>query len=275
MVIAIGQYAGMAIVFAAGGTFAVAAGGSPDGWRSVLLWLSVPLLLAMFSMLLMSEPPRAGYTGRDPSTRKSLVELVRYRKVVLPIVAGLVLAETAVGAVTIWGAPTLARNFGLRPDRIGAIMAVGFVVSGLTGPLVGGVLADLAHRSGGPRRAIAVLAGLVALSVPASLFSVAPQMVSATLLLICLMTIIGGIVVMGTALLTVVLPNELRGTCMAALSAASVLFGAALAPVMVSTLSGALGGPAMIGRALTYFCVTAGILGTAVLALAHRADNAS
>jgi MFS family permease len=149
-------------------------------------------------------------------------------------------------------------------------MAAAFMVSGLAGPLIGGVLADVAYRLGGPRRAVVVLAGLAGLIIPASLFSIVPQITLATPLLIMLMTIIGAVVVMGTTLLTVVLPNELRGTCMALLSAASVLFGAALAPIIVSSLSGALGGTTMIGQAVTYFCVTAGVLGTAALLVGAR-----
>jgi hypothetical protein len=44
---------------------------------------------------------------------------------------------------------------------------------------------------------------------------------------------------------------------MSTLAGAQVLFGVALAPVTVSVLSGILGGPAMIGKALTLVCVGA------------------
>jgi len=62
-----------------------------------------------------------------------------------------------------------------------------------------------------------------------------------------LMTIVGAVTVMATTLLTIVIPNELRGLCVAISAMANALLGVALAPVIVSQLSSAMGGPTIIG----------------------------
>jgi nitrate/nitrite transporter NarK len=76
------------------------------------------------------------------------------------------------------------------------------------------------------------------------------------------MTVIGATLVTGITIFTVVIPNELRGLCMAILAGAQVLFGVALAPMAVSWIATAAGGPMMIGRALALVCVAASIMCT-------------
>jgi hypothetical protein len=84
------------------------------------------------------------------------------------------------------------------------------------------------------------------------------------------MTIVGAIIVTATALFTIVVPNELHGLCLSVVVGANIFFGTALAPVTVSLLSGAIGGPTMIGKALALVCVTASLLGAAMFALGRR-----
>jgi MFS family permease len=178
--------------------------------------------------------------------------------------------ETAVGAILIWGAPMLSRNFGLQPDRIGAIMAIGMFLSGAVGPLIGGTLADYCQRTSGPRRTVSMLVGIAFVGAPASVFAFVPGVVPASLLLVAAMTIMIAAAVMGITLFTIVIPNELRGLCMSVLVATCILFGLAAAPLMVSLLSGALGGLPMIGRALSIVCVAASLLAAATFAFGRR-----
>jgi MFS family permease len=270
MVVVVGQYGGMSAAFALGGALLAISGAGPDAWRWTMLWLIGPLVPVIFSMLAMREPARTGLVIEKPSAREICVELWRYRAVIAPLLIGLVMAEVAVLAVLTWAAPTLSRSFVLSPDRIGAIMAMGLMLSGILGPTVGGILADLCQRTGGPRRTMSILSGLALLNVPAGLFAVMPEGASASVLLVVFMTIGSAMLVTGIALFTIVIPNELRGLCMAALTGAGVLLGLGLAPVAVSLLSGALGGPAKIGNALALVCVAAGLLGTASFALGIR-----
>jgi predicted MFS family arabinose efflux permease len=270
MVIAIGQVGGMSAAFALGGALLAAAGSAPNGWRWTMLWLTVPLALVIFAMVAMREPPRTGLAIENPSLRQAWAELWVYRATIAPVLVGAILAEIALGAPLIWAAPALSRSFGLAPDRIGAIMGMGLMVSGILGPIAGGTLADLCQRTGGSRRTMFGLSGLALVSTPAGLFAVMPGVASASVLLVMFLTIVSAMCVMGTTLFTVVIPNELRGVCMAAFAALCVVCAIGLAPLTVSVLSGAIGGPAMIGKALALVGVTTSVLAAATFAVGGR-----
>lgn len=270
-VVFIGQVGGNSAAFALGGLLLAMAGTQPDdGWRWAMLWLNAPLVPIAFLVLALREPPRKGVAIANPSVRQVWHELRHYRVLVGVLAIGIVLVEMAVGAMFIWGAPMLSRNFGLPPDSVGGIMAMGMLVSGVLGPIVGGTLADFCQRTGGPRRTIIVLSGLALLSAPAGLFAFVPGVASASILLVAVLTILLAVAMMGMTLFTIVIPNELRGLCMSMLTATCVLFGFAVSPVTVSLLSGAIGGLAMIGKALSIVCVTVSVIATATFVFVRR-----
>lgn len=254
MVIIVGQYIGMSAAFAMAGALVARFESSPSGWRWAMLYLSVPLLGAIVALMFMREPPRSGLTSDDVSARTSIKELWSYRRTLVPLLVGLVFAEIAVLGTLTWAAPALSRAFPLLPDRIGFLMSAVVLVSGVVGPVTGGVVADLCQRAGGPRRTLVALALLALCTVPASFFAVVPSVAVAAALLMCLMALVGAILVAGIALFTIVIANDMRGLSIATLTGTEVLFGVALAPMIVSGASGALGGPAMIGWALAVVC---------------------
>jgi MFS family permease len=218
----------------------------------------------------MREPVRTGQVAESPSTKEAWAELWRYRAVVLPLLIGMVLAETGLGATYVWAAPALARGFALPPDRIGAIMATGLMLSGVLGPILGGFLADRCQRTGGARRTISALSAITLLTIPTGLFAFAPGIPLASVLLVVFVVIVTAVLVIGMALFTVVIPNELRGLSVALLFAAETLVGVALAPMTVSLLSGAIGGPPMIGKALSIVCVVVGALASVAFGCGRR-----
>jgi hypothetical protein len=75
---------------------------------------------------------------------------------------------------------------------------------------------------------------------------------------------------MGTSLLTIVTPSEVRGLCMGIFAASTVLSSVGVAPLMVSMLSGALGGPAMIGKSLALVCSGSSLVAAAAFLLGRR-----
>ena len=102
-------------------------------------------------------------------------------------------------------------------------------------------------------------------------------MAGACALLFSFMTLVGAALVMGVSLLTIVVPNELRGLSVAAMIAVNTLFAVALAPLMVSVLSETLGDASMVGRALAIVCTASSVVGAAAFcvgarSLAARAD---
>ena len=275
MILAVCQMAGNSVAFALGGTLLAQQGARPDGWRSALFWPSGLLALTMLSMLLMREPARTGVTRENPSARGAWSQLWRYRQLIVPLLSGKVMIEIAFGAVYIWAAPTLLRAFALSPGHVGSIMATGLIISGLLGPLVGGTLADVCQRTVGPVRTVSVLSLLALLSTPAALFAVATTATSASVLLVIFLVIVNAVIVIESALFTVVIPNEIRGLSVALSFAAGTLAALGLAPLAVSLLSEPLGGPASIGKALAWIAATSSVLAALIFALAWRCFHRS
>jgi len=268
--VVIGQVVGNSGAFAWGGSLLAMSGPAPDAWRSAMLWLVVPVVPATLLMLALREPPRVGIAIKNPTLKQVWHELRHYRAMIIPLVIGIILAELAVGAILIWASPMLARGYTLPPDQIGNIMAMGSLLSGILGPILGGPLADYCQRTGGPRRTVSVLIVLSLLSIPAGMFAFVPGFAAASTLLVAAMTIILAVALMGMTLFTIVIPNELRGLCMSVLVAAEILFALALGPPIVSLLAGAMGGLAMIGKALSVVCVATAGLTAATFLLGRR-----
>ena len=258
--IVMGQNAATAGVFALGGKLLVFYP-APDNWRHAIFWLTIPaLILVSLLMLGLREPPRSDVVMEKPTTREAFGEFWRYRGFVLPLTAGIVLAELSVYAVLTWASPSFSRRFALAPDRVGNIMAITMLVSGLAGPLLGGVLADICQRRGGPRKTLIALSSLVLLGAPAGLFAIVPDLTAASVLFALYNTVIAASVGMGITLFTIVIPNEVRGLCLAFLAAVDALFAYALGPVLVSVTSGAIGGgTGTIGIALAAVCLLASL----------------
>lgn len=270
MIIVIGQFAGMSTAFALGGALLAFIGPTETAWRSAMVWMSLPLLLAIVAAVVLREPARTGCERGLRSSRHSFVEAWHHRGVVAPLLVGLVMAEMAILAALTWATPALSRVFALPTERAGAIMATALLISGVAGPLAGGLLADFCQRIGGPRWTVLMLAALAASSVPVALFANASSVGTASVALTLFMTLVGAMVVAGTALFTIVVPNELRGLCLALLTTGTVIFGVALSPLLVSAISGFMGGSAHIGTALAAVCVSASLFSAGTLAAGFR-----
>jgi MFS family permease len=263
---------GSPAAFAVGGAALVLYGTDFNAWRWALLWMTgPPLILIALATLALREPARTGLLVKDPPVRVAFAELWRFRALVVPLLAARAMVGVADGATIIWAAPLLARRYHLSPGRVGAVMATVLLVAGLSSAIGGGVLADICQRTGGPRRTVRAMGVLAVLSLPASLFGIASSVVWCSVLLAGFVTLGFTVNVAGAALSTIVVPNELRGTFMSVSMVAGAIFGVALAPLLVSSLSGALGGPLMIGTALAAVCVAFSVAGVVIFSWGSRA----
>lgn len=269
-IVVVGQYGGIAAAFALGGLALGAFTPSSDAWRWAVASLSAPLVLVVLCLFAMREPARTGAVLRNPSLRQARAELWRTRSNVGPLLLAILAVEIALQAAFVWAGPALTRRFALSAERLGAIMALVMLLSGVIGPIAGGLLADWCQRAGGPRRTFGVLSGLTAAVLPTSLFAIVPSVALAGAALVAFMTAIGAILVAGVTALTIVVPNELRGLCISASAAANVLFGIGAAPLIVSVLAQLLGGAARMGMALAVVSVVATAFGAASFALASH-----
>lgn len=274
MVVFIGQVAGNSAAFALGGVLLANASGA-DGWRWAMFWLTAAIVPIALSLLALREPERTEMASPNPSLRQIWEVLDRQRSMVAALALGIVMVEMALGATLIWSAPMLSRRFALAADQVGMIMAAGMMISGVLGPIVGGVLADFCQRRGGPAMTMRVLAVMAVLGVPLGCYVAMSGALGASILLTAAMTLIIAVATMGMALITVVVPNELRGLCMSMLTAVILLFALAVAPVVVSELSEFLGGLAAIGTSLSVVCMSALLLSAVAFVMAGRANERS
>lgn len=259
-VICIGQLAGISAAFAWGGKLLAVSESGPYGWKAATLWMTLPLAMAVLFMLGLREPQRRGAPDAPVRASHARAAFRRLRSIVGPLVVGVVLVETAVGAILIWATPMLSRNFALPPDRVGAIMALTTAVGGTVGPILGGPLADFCQRTGGPRRTFMVLSALAVMSAPTDLFAFVSGDTTTSVLLIVAMTSLQTLAVTGMTLFTVVTPGECRGLFMSVWVGINLFFVFAIAPVTVSILSTVMGGPGLIGQALSTVCVASSLL---------------
>jgi len=266
----IGYVIGRSIAFAAGGTLL----GGKDGWQSVMLWLSVPLIAVVIVALLLREPPRGEVMEAGAARQDRLVEFWRYRGTILPILVGFVVVEMADAAALIWAAPIFARNFSLSAAHVGSLMGMVLLCSGIAGMFAGGMLADFCQRRGGNRRAIFLMSCLALLSVPASCFALAPSPLLASVLLALLIMVGSILAIMSSAVLVVAIPNELRGLSMGAAIFGNTVFCIALAPLLVSTIASVIGGPSPLAIALSAVCVSTSLVGAVVLLKGARSAQA-
>ena len=185
---------------------------------------------------------------------------------VAPLLSGLVVLNLSFFGVLTWAAPTLTRNLSLPPAQAGGIMATVLMISGLLGPVAGGVTADLCQRAGKPRRTMWILSGLALLGIPGSLFAIATGVTQASVLMVAFMVAMSATMAMGMTLFLVVIPNEMRGLCLSFLTVANGIVGAGLAPLVVSLLSGEMGGGATLGHALVLTCICAHLVAATAFA---------
>lgn len=279
MVMGIGEIAGGPASFVVGGVLLTVVAFLPGllpfqwrlaHWRSALLWMGAVLVPVSALMLMLREPPRTEVKVKRPPLRTIWPEFWQYRKVAIPLQLGRAMVSIADGAVYVWGAPLFARRFHLPADRIGALMGAVLLIAGLAGPALGGPLVDFCQRHGGSRRAMRIMAAAALLSAPAALYGVMPNVASTSVLLAVFLTLGYTIGAVALALTLIVIPGELRGLNMGVSVVIGSLFYIGLAPLTVSGLSTALGGPARIGQALAIVCLSASVLNAIVFAVSAR-----
>ena len=219
-------------------------------WRAVHVVLALLSLAACLPLLLLREPTRQEVAaGTHAPLRVVAGELWARRGFLAPLFVGQVSVVMADAAAAIWAAPILSRNYHLTPDQFAGWMGILIFSAGLLGAIVGGFTSDMGKRTG--RRGGVLFSAFAAavLGIPAALFAVAPGVplfaVALGILVLC-----GAITGLGTSVaLTVLIPNELRGLCIGAFIAVAGVIGYGIAPTLVTTVSGALGGEAHLGAA--------------------------
>ena len=259
MIIGVSQVVGMAAAFATAGVL-VTIFHSSGMWRLGTLVMSCPLLAVLLLSIVLREQKRMEIAQEQPTLAKSCGELWNFRGVFAPLFAGVVAIGVADGATLVWVVPTFSRSFGMSTGYADTVMGIALVVGGLLGPVIGGFAADRCINSGGAARAMMLLASLGALSGALGLFALAPESVFASICLTAFILVGSMIISVVLTLVTVLLPNELRGFCVSVLSVGQILLSFGLAPSLVSVTAAEIGGSASVAVALATVCGTASVI---------------
>lgn len=274
LILTIGKVGGIAAAFGVGGLVLKALGadglwGLP-GWRALLLLLGIASAVGVALLLFVREPARREVVaGNNAPFREIFAELWARRAFLLPLFAGQISVTMADQATVTYVSPILGRSYGVPPEQAAWVGTVLFF-TGLAGSIAGGALADIGHRSGKRGGILYGAIAAAALGIPAALFSVAPSVplfgVGLGLLMMC-----GTITGLVTAVvITVLLPNELRGLCIGAFLSLAGLIGFGVAPVLVAQLSILLGGEKHLGEALAVVSVAVSVASLFAFLLAAR-----
>lgn len=255
MILTLGKYSGSAAAFAlAGWLFGIFLSQNSFGvepWRAVHLALAIGSVALTGLLLFVREPARHELEeGTDIAFRSVMTALWRRRAFLIPLFAGQVSVTMADAAAGIWAAPVLSRSYGLTPDQFAGWMGAVILFAGVGGSVIGGLSADIGHKSrikGGILLGAVIASGLAA---PAAIFPIMPDATwfAVTLTILLLGGTITGLVT-ATAI-SVLLPNELRGLCLGLFLAVAGVIAFGVAPSLVTGVSALLGGDDKLGLAL-------------------------
>lgn len=205
-------------------------------WRLVQLAFALAALATTAALLGMREPARreAGAVHAEEKLGATLRALWSYRRLLLPLAAGMVSIGMADAAAGIWAVPILTRVFHQTPADFGPWLGMLNLGASIAGAVIGGLAADFGQRGRGQAGALLGAVLGAALSVPAALF---PVMASVTwfAILLGLLLMAGACVnIAATSAVMVLLPNRLRGMCISVLVAVIGLVAFGIAPLLVS-----------------------------------------
>jgi len=282
IIIGIGVLAGPAFAFAGGGAmygyftlhgWSLFPGMVP--WRLTTLVFAVISVALLLPVLFLREPQRHERTEHGNAIIPAIRGLLMRWRFVVPLWLGATAGGLAEGGAGLWAAPLLERNYGLTPDKYGAMMGIIILAGGFFGSLCGGIAADWSQKSNRRGRIMlgAVLATIV--TIPMAVYPIMPTPGSFGLVLFLLMLFVTLTQVIGTTAITVLIPNEERGVCLALTSMASTLIGFGFAPLVPVLAPIVFGDTKHLADMLAIVGVVTGIIALAGYIVAMRTAPAS
>ncbi len=250
--------------------------GTLASWRMVQLLFSGGMLALALMLLLLREPARQEVEHAEvKGLRAVLVELAEHRRVLVPLVVGMISVGMADSAANIWAVPVLTRSLHLQPADFGAWMGLLLTAAGFLGVIVGGVAGDLGQRFGGNSGLLGAAAVVAALATPMAFFPLMSSVWGFAALLGSLMLFGTSAGIIGTAAITVTIPNELRGISLSLVATFGNLIGLGVSPTLVTFVAQVAGYGADIRVPLAAVGLTASLISVAAYLVAMRAVRAA
>lgn len=250
-----GIFIGSGLALIVGGTVVQAAStmsdvtlpllGTIPPWRLTFLIVGVPGILAALWVYSLREPLRRGLLRRADgaavklSLREVAVELGKRWGSFILLAAGMIFQSMTTFAFNAWTPAYFQRIHGWTAQQTGNVLGVMFLVSGIIGMLIGGVLTDrwkAKGRSDAPLIVLLISAlGLGVFYVPAFLVQGQPWLAVALLTPALMFTAMP----IGSAYSSaqLIFPNQVRGVMTALLMFLLNLGGISLGPLIPALLT--------------------------------------
>lgn len=246
--------------------------GTLASWRVVQLLFSCGMLALALMLFLLREPARHEVEQAEvKGLRAVLIELAEHRRVLVPLVVGMISVSMADSAANIWAVPVLTRSLHLQPAEFGAWMGLLLTSAGFLGVIVGGLAGDLGQRLGGKSGLLGAAAVVAALATPMAFFPMMSSVWGFGALLGLLMLFGASAGIIGTAAITVAIPNELRGISLSLVATFGNLIGLGVAPTLVTFVAQVAGYGADVRVPLTVVGLTASVISVVAYLVAMRA----
>jgi MFS family permease len=254
-------------------SFALGSGWAPlASWQLVQLLFSVLMLALALVLMWLREPPRQEVEQAPVGGIWSVVvELAAHRRVLLPLVIGMITINMADAAANIWAVPVLTRSLHQQPESFGSWMGMLLMGTGLAGVILGGFLGDYGQRLWGRPGILAAAAFVAVVSTPMALFPMMSN-VPAFAVLFGLLVLLGtasGII--DAAAITVLIPNELRGISISLVGTIGRIVAMGLGPSLVSFVAQWTGYGDDIRVPLTIVGLVTGVISVIATLVAMRA----
>lgn len=235
-------------------------------WRAVFGIAAIAAVPVAGLVLFMREPTRMEAGGQGGGSWRALWA---HRDFLGPLLVSVMFLSGLTTSVATWGAPALMRLYGQQPADFAGWYAAVTLGAGLVGVTASGRLVDWARRNGG-YSAVALPAAAGALvCAPASTMAIAPSVACFAAGMTVFQLAAAIAVVVPVIAINFQMPNELRGRTFGLYVMASAVGGSLAAPA-VATLSGLLGGEAMLGRAMAGVGVPLALLAALCLAMTMK-----
>ncbi len=117
------------------------------GWRWAFILMGLPgVLIGAILFLSVREPERGRYAAAGAQIEQQQVgptiRSLAGNKIFRGLATGWAIQIVIGYALAVWMAPLMMRNFGLGPGEVGLYLGLSFLIGGIPGPILGGLLTE-------------------------------------------------------------------------------------------------------------------------------------
>jgi MFS family permease len=248
-------------------------------WRVAFVGCGLLGFLVIAALLPLREPGRrTGHTsvGLLEQTRAIGGYLLMHRAIFVPLYLGFALVFLAIYGAAAWAPTMLLRVFGSTRAQLGTIFGPMTMALAIAGPLIGGWLVDAAMRRGDSLARFRILVIAPLLMIPSGLAVLAPNALTAMVLVAYKPAFVAVIGTTMLALLQSLVPPDMRGTAVSLTGLVNTVIGATLGPLLISIVTEqVLRDNRQVGTSIALVVIPALVLASALYAMAQRAIRRS